>query len=194
MHRRIVFIVFTRWSAFPHRRCTAWRLQRAHRTGLWWHPPVATGCVGAELWSLQGVLSCQNVTMFVRIYVWTSLIRYKGLEPLFPNFQNRCMLLACCKLPFPTIRGPCLGATTTCSFSRPPRFADNQEYFQVFLTKASNELSWRPEFHHEPWEFHWAVGSNSSKKKLTCVRPKTEVLEAFMEETAGKAEQSTLLT
>jgi len=43
----------------------------------------------------------------------------------------------------------------------------SKEYFQVFLTKASNELSWRP---------------------------KTEVLEAFMEETAGKAEQSTLLT
>ena len=81
----IVFIAFTGWSAFPHRRCTAWRLQRAHRTGLWWHPPVATGCVGAELWSLQGVLSCQNVTMFVRIYVWTSFIRYKGLETLFPT-------------------------------------------------------------------------------------------------------------
>ena len=43
----------------------------------------------------------------------------------------------------------------------------SKEYFQVFLTKASNELSWRP---------------------------KTEVLEAFIEETAGKAEQSTLLT
>ena len=44
-------------------------------------------------------------------------------------------------------------------------------------------------------EVHWAVvAKDSLSKKVTCVRPKTEVLEAFLEETAGKAEQSTLLT